>query len=394
MKDEEVENLIHKEEKRQEEAVNLIASENYVSNDVRSALGSVLVNKYSEGYPAERYYAGNNVIDEVECLAQHRALSLFSLADEEWNVNVQPLSGTPANLAIYSALVPLGGKIMGMKLSHGGHLSHGHSISLTGKLWKQVPYGVSRESELLDYEEIGKQAEKEKPKIIVAGFTAYPRAVDFKAFRTIADSVGAYLVADISHIAGLIATGYHPSPFLYADVVMSTTHKSLRGPRSALIFSRLGSGPSGSELASKIDKAVFPGLQGGPHENQIAAVAVALREAAEPEFKKYIGEVLKNAKALADELGSLGWRLISGGTDTHLLVVDVWMKGEGIGGKEASERLEKAGIIVNKNTIPFDERKPADPSGIRLGTLAETTRGKKEEDMKEIARRIDTILRS
>ncbi len=418
MRDKEIEGLIKKEEARQKRVVNLIASENVVSDDVREALGSVFVNKYAEGYPGKRYYGGNEVSDELERLCQARALALFGLSPDEWSVNVQPLSGSPANLAVYLALVPNGGKIMGMELAHGGHLTHGHKVSASGKFWTQVPYGVARDTETLDYDAIEEIAKKEKPALIVAGFTAYPRAIDFKKFRKIADSCGAYLMVDMSHFAGLVAGGAHPSPFyeqktstkhanilqnvsMLADVVTTTTHKSLRGPRSALIFARkdrlVVSNVKGQmskvSIASAIDKAVFPGLQGGPHLNQIAAVAVALKEAAEPSFKKYAAQVVKNAQALADELASRGFRIVSGGTDTHLILVDTWMGGAGIGGKEASERLEKEGIIVNKNTIPFDTRSPMDPSGIRLGTPAETTRGAKEKDMRDISERIDKALK-
>ncbi len=390
MKDTQIKKLIEAEKARQKKVINLIASENYVSSDVLEALGSELTNKYSEGYPGKRYYGGNEIIDRVERLAQERALELFNLDSEKWSVNVQPLSGSPANLAVYAALVPQGGKIMGMSLSHGGHLTHGQKVSATGKFWMQVPYGVSQETETLDYDMLAQLASNEKPDIIVAGFTAYPRVVDFKKFRSVADACGAILMVDMSHVAGLVAGGVYPSPFAYADVVTTTVHKTLRGPRAALIFSRKDE----RGLDTKIDKAVFPGLQGGPHQNQIAAVAVALKEATSPAFKKYTKQVVANAKELADELGNLGWRIVSGGTDSHLVLVDTWMGGKGIGGKEASERLEREGIIVNMNTIPFDERKPMDPSGIRLGSAAETTRGKKERDFKNIARKIDSVLRS
>lgn len=390
MKDKEIEKLIKEEEKRQKSVVNLIASENYVSDDVLKALGSKLTNKYAEGYPGKRYYGGNKVIDKIENLCKKRALKLFGLSSDCWSVNVQPLSGSPANLAVYLALVPSGGKIMGMSLAHGGHLTHGHFVSASGKFWKQVPFEVDKETEVLNYEKIKEQAIKEKPAIIVTGFTAYPRIIDFKKFREIADACNAYLMVDMSHFAGLVAGGVYPSPFLYADVVTTTVHKTLRGPRSAMIFSKIDE----RDLGKKIDKAVFPGLQGGPHMNQIAAVAVALKEAMSPAFKKYAKQVVKNAKVLADELKRLGWRIISGGTDSHLILVDVWMDGKGITGSEAGDRLEKAGIIVNKNAIPFDQRKPFDPSGIRLGTAGETTRGAKEKDMKKIAGRIDKILRA
>lgn len=386
MKDKHIEKLIQKENKRQKSVVNLIASENYVSDDVLKALGSKLTNKYAEGYSAMRYYGGNEVIDAVEDLAKARALKTFKLSDTTWSVNVQPLSGSPANVAVYLGLVPLGEKIMGMSLDHGGHLTHGHKVSITGKAWTQVPYGVDPKTERIDYDAVKKIAKKEKPILIVAGFTAYPRKVDWKKFRDIADSCGAILMVDMSHIGGLVAGGAYPTPFKYADVVTTTVHKTLRGPRAALIFSK-------KEFAKKIDKAVFPGMQGGPHANQIAAVAVALKEASATSFKAYARQVIKNAQILGKELKSLGWRIVSGGTDSHLLLVDTWMNGEGISGKEASDRLEKEGIIVNKNTIPNDPRKPMDPSGIRLGTAAETTRGKKEKDMVKLAKRIDTILR-
>lgn len=397
MRDKQIKELTDAERKRQKKVINLIASENYVSKDVLEALGSELTNKYAEGYPDARYYGGNEVMDKVERLAQERAFKLFTLNPDEWAVNVQPLSGSPANLAVYVALVPQGGKIMGMTLAHGGHLTHGHKVSATGKFWQQIPYGVDEKTEVLNHEKIKEIAVREKPAIIVAGYTAYPRIIDFKKFREIADFCQAILMVDMSHFAGLVAGGAYPSPFPYADVVTTTVHKTLRGPRAALIFSQKDS----RELPKKIDKAVFPGLQGGPHLNQIAAVAVALKEADTPAFKKYAAQIVKNAKALSDELARLGWRIVSGGTDTHLLLVDVWMNGNpstslragGIGGKEASERLEKAGIIVNKNTIPFDTRSPVDPSGIRLGTPAETTRGKKEKDFVEIARKINEVLR-
>ncbi|MBI2097805.1 MAG: serine hydroxymethyltransferase [Candidatus Vogelbacteria bacterium] len=390
MKDRQVERLIKAERARQKRVINLIASENYVSPDVLAALGSELTNKYAEGYAKYRYYGGNEILDKIEDLCQQRALKLYKLQAKNWSVNVQPLSGSPANLAVYFALMPLGGKIMGLALDHGGHLTHGHKVSITGKFWTPVYYGVSRQTERLDYDEIAAIARREQPQIIVTGYTAYSRIIDWQKFRQVADSVGAYLMVDMSHLAGLIAGGVYPSPFLYADVVTTTAHKTLRGPRAALIFSKIDQ----RELGKKIDRAIFPGLQGGPHLNQIAAAAVALGEAARPEFKKYARQVVKNARALAGEFTRLGWRLVSGGTDSHLFLIDVWQNGHGISGKTASERLEKEGIIVNKNTIPFDTRSPSDPSGIRLGTAAETTCGKKEEDFILIARRIDKILRS
>lgn len=411
MKDTQIKKLIYLEKKRQKKVINLIASENYVSNDVLEALGSELTNKYAEGYPGKRYYGGNEVVDKIESLCIERALNLFKLDPKEWHVNVQALSGSPANLAVYTALIPpkkitlpgegnpetlIPQKIMGMSLDHGGHLTHGHKVSATGKFWTQVPYGLDATTELINYDQIREMAIKEKPAIIVAGYTAYPRRIDWSLMREIADGAGALLMVDMSHIAGLVAGGVYPSPFPYADVVTTTTHKTLRGPRSALIFVK----KDARELDKKIDRAVFPGLQGGPHENQIAAVAVALREAATPSFKKYATQIIKNATALADELRARGWRLISGGTDSHLILIDTWQGGKknekgagGVSGKDASDVLEKIGIIVNKNAIPFDARPPADPSGVRVGTAAETTRGKKVKDFKMIAKRIDEALR-
>ena len=389
MKDTQIEKLIKAEDKRQKSVINLIASENYVSDDVLKALGSKLTNKYAEGYPGRRYYGGNEIIDKVESLTIERALKLFKLNNTKWHVNVQPLSGSPANLAVYSALIPLGGKIMGMKLSSGGHLTHGQPVSMTGKFWKQVPFEVDPKTEMLDYGALKKIAVAEKPDIIVAGFTAYPRVVDFKKFREIADAVGAILMVDMSHFAGLVAGEAYPTPFAYADVVTTTTHKTLRGPRQAMIFVK----KDAREFDKKIDKAIIPGLQGGPHENNIAGVAIALKEAMSPAYKKYAKQVVKNAQTLSKELQKLGWRIVSGGTDSHLLLVDTWMNGAGVSGKEASNRLEKAGIIVNMNTIPQDPRGVMDPSGIRIGTPAETTRGKKEKDMIAIAKKIDKVLR-
>ena len=414
MKDKLIEGLIKQEEKRQKAAVNLIASENYVSAEVLKALGSELVNKYAEGYPGKRYYGGNEVIDQIEEECQKRALKLFKLKEKDWAVNVQPLSGSPANLAVYLALVKPGDKIMGMSLDHGGHLTHGHKVSISGKVWKQVAYGVDKKTEQLDYDEIDKIAKREKPALIVAGYTAYSRQVDWKKFRQIVNKIvhpepgrRTILMVDMSHLAGLVAGGAYPSPFPYADVVTTTTHKTLRGPRAALIFSARRPPQNFPVIKGKsvlrrsprsinelIDKAVFPGIQGGPHANQIAAVAVALGEAMRPEFKTYAKQVVKNAKALSGELKKLGWRIVSGGTDSHLFLIDTWLGGEGIGGKEASEKLERAGIIVNKNAIPFDTRSPMDPSGIRLGTAAETTRGKKEKEIIALAEKINKILRN
>lgn len=389
MKDKEIEKLIKEEETRQKKAINLIASENYVSDDVLKALGSKLVNKYSEGYPTKRYYGGNQVTDKVELLCQKRALKAFKLSPAKWQVNVQALSGSPANLAVYLGLVPFGGKIMGMSLPHGGHLTHGQKVSATGKFWNSILYEVNEKTEMLDYDQLMTLAKKEKPNLIVAGFTAYPRKIDWKKFRAIADACGAYLMVDMSHLAGLVAGGAYPSPFPYADVVTTTTHKTLRGPRAALIFSKIDN----RELGKKIDKAIFPGLQGGPHMNQIAAVAVALGEAAKADFKQYAKQIIKNTKTLAEEMKKRGWRIITGGTDSHLFLMDTWMDGKGISGKEASLKLEQAGIIVNMNTIPFDKRSPFDPSGLRIGTAGETTCGKKEVDMKKLAKKIDEILR-
>lgn len=398
MKDKEIQQLIEGEKKRQKEVISLIASENYVSQDVLKALGSELTNKYAEGYPGKRYYGGQKFTDKIELLAQKRALKLFKLSPTKWHVNVQPLSGSPANVAVYSAIVPKGEKIMGMSLDNGGHLTHGHKVSITGKFWVQVPFGVHQKTEMLDYDEIKKIAKENKPNLIVAGFTAYPRKIDFKKFKEIADASGAMLMVDMSHFAGLVAGGAYPSPFEYADVVTTTVHKTLRGPRSAIIFSRRditvpnakGEQKSISDL---IDRAVFPGMQGGPHVNQIAAVAVALKEADSPEFKKYAKQVVKNAQVLAEELKKKGWRIVSDGTDSHLLLVDTWMNGLGVSGAVASDLLEKAGIIVNKNTIPGETRSPMDPSGIRIGTPGETTRGRTEKDMVKIADLIDKTLK-
>jgi len=433
MKDLQIKKLIAQETARQKKVINLIPSENYASADVFEALGSIFDNKYAEGYPGKRYYGGNTYTDKLELLCQERAKKAFGLDVSnskysagrrlhagKWHVNVQPHSGSPANLAVYLALVTLGGKIMGMTLTAGGHLSHGQRVSLTGKAWTQVSYGVDTKTEMLDYAAIKVQALREKPALIVAGFTAYPRMIDFKKFRDIADACGAYLMVDMSHFAGLVAGGVYNSPFEYADVVTTTTHKTLRGPRSAIIFCRadktrdivsLGEKGKTNEkksvpISTLIDKAVFPGLQGGPHMGQIAAVAVALKEASTPAFKKYAKQVVKNAAAFANELSRLGWRVVSGGTDSHLLLMDTWMggkKGNGVDaangagavpGKEAEARLEKAGIICNKNTIPGETRSPFDPSGIRMGTPAETTRSKKEKDFVAIARKIDKILRA
>ncbi len=370
--DKKIFNLIQGELERQRKSIRLIPSENYVSKAVLEATGSILTNKYSEGYARKRYYEGQEYIDQIEEIACDRASELFG-AD---HANVQPYSGSPANLAAYCALIKPGEKIMGMNLFHGGHLTHGFKVSFTSKFFESVQYKVNEKTKLLDYVEIAKLAKEEKPKIIVCGATAYPRLIDFKKFREIADSVGAYLMADIAHIAGLVATGEHPSPIPYADVVTTTTHKSLRGPRGAMILCK-------KEIADQIDKAVFPGLQGGPHNHTTAAIAVALKEAREVNFKEYAKQIVKNAKVLAEELGNYGFDLVTGGTDNHLLLID--MSSKKISGKETAKALAQANIICNFNTVPFDKRSPFDPSGIRLGTPAMTSRGMREEEMKKMA---------
>lgn len=379
--DPEVFNLIKKEEKRQKEVINLIPSENYVSKEVLLALGSVLTNKYSEGYPGKRYYAGNQYIDEIENLAKERAKKIFGAE----HVNVQPYSGSPANQAVYFALLSPGDKVLGMDLAHGGHLTHGSPVNFSGRVYHFIPYGVDLKTGLLDYHQIENLAKKEKPKMIVSGATCYPRIIDFKKIASIAHSLGAYCLADIAHIAGLVASGLHPSPFPYVDVVTTTTHKTLRGPRGAMIMCK-------KNLAEEIDKAVFPGLQGGPHDHQTAAIAVCLGEVLKPEFKEYARQIIKNAQVLALELINQGLKLVSGGTDNHLMLVD--LRNLEITGKEAQEILDKVGIVVNKNMIPGDSRKPFDPSGIRLGTPAITSRGMKEKEMKEIGKMIAKVLRN
>lgn len=386
IQDKQIANLIKAEQKRQKSVINLIPSENYVTNDVLEALGSLFNNKYAEGYPGKRYYGGNENTDKVEILCQKRALEVFGLSDKKWHVNVQPHSGSPANLAVYAGLLNPGDTIMGLALEQGGHLTHGHKVSMTSHWFKSVPYLLDPETEILNYDELAKQMKKVKPKLIIAGFTAYPRKINWKKFREIADSVGAYLHVDMAHIAGLVAGGQHPSPFPYADTVTTTTHKTLRGPRGGMIFVRKDK----RNLPEKIDKAIFPGLQGGPHINTIAAIAVALNEAKSPKFKTYAKKVVENSKVLAKELKKRGWRIVSGGTDNHLCLVDVWSRG--ITGADAERALEKAGVIVNKNTIPFDTRSPFNPSGIRIGSPAETTAGKTEKDFVKIAEKIDTVL--
>jgi len=375
MKDKKIQELIALENKRQIESLDLIASENIASHEVLSVLGTTLSNKYSEGYPGKRYYPGNAYHDKIERLAQERALKLFKLSPNRWSVNMQPYSGSPANLAVYVGLVSPGETIMGMKLTSGGHLTHGHKVSATGIFYNSVQYGLDEKTGMVDYDEVLKLAKKAKPKIIVSGFTAYPRKFNFKKFGEIAKKVGAYHLSDISHIAGLVAGGAHQAPFPYADVVMTTTHKSLRGPRGAMIFSR-------NEIASKIDKAVFPGLQGGPHNNVTAAKAVAFKEAMQPDFKVYAHQIVKNAKALADELRVLGFNLISGGTDTHLILTD--MRAFDMDGMTAEARLEATNIIANRNTVPGDPS-PFKPSGLRLGTPSLTSRGMKEKEMRQVA---------
>lgn len=400
--DPEAARLVAAETKRQVETLDLIPSENIVSPAVLEALGSPLTNKYSEGYPKKRYYAGNRIVDDIELLAQERARKVFHLG-KEWHVNVQPHSGSPANLAVYLALLGTrtdadkkqsrtSADIMGMSLPFGGHLTHGWKASATGKFWTSAQYGVGRDG-YIDYEELRNLARKEKPQIIVAGATAYPRTIDFKKFGAIAEEVKAYFMVDMAHIAGLIVAGAHPPPFPYADVVTTTTHKTLRGPRGAIIFANRQSPTANRrkiDIAAAIDKAVFPGLQGGPHDNQTAAIAVALGEARKPSFKKYGRQIVKNAKALAAALAKLGFKLVSGGTDNHLMLID--LTALGISGREAQDRLEEAGIIVNRNTIPYDTRSPFDPSGIRLGTPSVTTRGMKEKEMRAIAGLIHEIL--
>ncbi|MFH1451467.1 MAG: serine hydroxymethyltransferase [bacterium] len=375
-------NLIKREEKRLEETIDLIPSENYPSAAVREALASAFVVKYSEGRPQKRYYGGMENVDQLEPLVEQRVLKAFRLSSDKWAVNVQPYSGSPANYAILRGLAKPGEKIMGMTLSHGGHLTHGASVSLSGKDFQVVPYFVSKDG-FLDYEAIKVLAETEKPKIIICGYTAYPRKIDFKKFREIADVAGAYLMADISHIAGLIVAGTHPSPFPWADAVMATTHKSLRGPRGAIIICR-------EELRKDIFSKVFPGLQGGPHNHTIAAIGVALKEAMTPAFKVYGQQIVKNAKTLAAAFKRYGFNVVSGGTDNHLLLIDLTNKN--ITGKEAQELLEKSGFVTNRNTVPFDPRSPFDPSGIRLGTPAATTRGMKEKEMEKIALLINEVI--
>lgn len=379
-------NLIAQEEKRQKEVLEMIPSENYTSKAVIEALGSVLTNKYSEGYAKKRYYQGNKIIDDVEALAEERAKKLFGVP----HVNVQPYSGSPANTAVYFALLePFKDKIMGLSLAFGGHLTHGSPVSFSGKYFSIIAYELN-EKGLLDYDAIEKLAVKEKPKIIVCGATAYPRLIDFRKFGEIADKVSAYLLADISHITGLIIAGVHPSPVLYAHIIMTTTHKTLRGPRGAMIMVTEKGLKKDPELGEKINKAVFPGLQGGPHDNQTAAIAVALLEASKSSFKTYGKQIVSNAQALASELLKKEFNLISGGTDNHLLLID--LSNKGVNGAVAALALEVAGIVLNKNAVPNDKMPPFYPSGIRLGTPALTTRGMKDKEMKKVAEWIDLTI--
>src|SRR3989338_3690913 len=374
--------ILKKEEKRQKSVVNLIPSENIVSGNVLKALGSVFTNKYAEGKSHKRYYGGNRYIDELEDEVIELVYKAFNISKNDYGVNVQSYSGSTANFEAYFGVLNIGDKILSMSLEHGGHLTHGHSVSITGKIFNFEHYGVGEDG-FIDYEKVLDMAKKFQPRLIIAGISAYPRVLDFKKFREIADSVGALLMTDVAHLAGLIVGGAHPSPFPYADIVTTTTHKTLRGPRSAIIISR-------RNLSDNIDKAVFPGMQGGPHMNNIAGIGVALEEAIKPSFKKYAQQVVKNAKVLSDELKKLGFKLVSNGTDNHMMLIDVTPFG--LTGQRASDKLEAEGIIVNKNMIPFDTRKPWDPSGIRLGTPAVTTQGMKEADMKKLAIRIKDTL--
>jgi len=371
--------LIHKEINRQKDGLVLIPSENYASSNVISAMGTPLSNKYSEGYPGKRYYGGNEYIDQIESLAIERAKKLFKAE----HANVQPHSGSQANAAVYLALLNYGDKILGFDLAAGGHLTHGSKVNFSGKLYNFDYYGVDRKTERINLKDVEKIAVRFKPKLIVISTTAYSRQLDFKGFSKIAKKVGAYLFADIAHIAGLVASGEHPSPFPYCDVVTSTTHKTLRGPRGGLILCK-------GELSQKIDKALFPGIQGGPLENIIAAKAVCFKEAISPSFKKYQWQVIKNASAMADEFNKKGIRVISGGTDNHLMVIDVSPYGES---KSIQEGLDRLGIYVNRNAIPFDEKPPFNPSGIRLGSPAVTTRGFKEKECREVAGMITDFLK-
>jgi glycine hydroxymethyltransferase len=377
--DGEIAALVDAEGSRQRQTIRLIASENYVSAAVLEASATVLTNKYSEGYPGKRYYEGQQVIDQVETLAVERAKALFGVD----HANVQPYSGSPANLAVYLAFLQPGETVMGMALPMGGHLTHGWSVSATGRWFRSVQYGVRKETGRVDMDEVRELAVAERPKVIFCGGTAIPRTIDFSAFASIAAEVGAILVADIAHIAGLVAGGAHPSPVGHAAVITTTTHKTLRGPRGAMVMST-------AEHAKVIDKAVFPGLQGGPHNSTTAAIAVALKEAATEDFRRYAHAVVANAKALGDALSARGFDLVSGGTDNHLLLVD--LENKQISGKLAAQALDRAGLELNYNTVPFDPRKPFDPSGVRLGTPAATSRGMSTDDMVKVAEWIDVVV--
>ncbi|MFA6227788.1 MAG: serine hydroxymethyltransferase [Patescibacteria group bacterium] len=376
--------LIKQEIERQKNGLVMIASENYCPQNILNAMGTPLSNKYSEGYPGKRYYSGNKYIDEIESEAQKSCLKVFGLKADDWHANVQPHSGSSANLACYLGLLQPGDKIMAMDLSAGGHLTHGSPVNFSGQLFKFIPYGVAKKTEQLDYDAIARLAKKERPKMIVCGATAYPRLIDFKKFRQIADSCNALLLADIAHIAGLIAAKEHPSPFPYADIVTSTTHKTLGGPRSAFIICR-------AAWAKAIDKAVFPGLQGGPLENIIAAKALCFERALSKNFNSIQKQTVANAKALAQTLKNSGLRLVSGGTDNHLLLLD--LRSADLTGKIAADALERAEIYANANMIPYDPAKPLNPSGLRLGTAALTTRGMKEKEIRLIGLWIAEIIK-
>ncbi|BHH82708.1 serine hydroxymethyltransferase [Desulforhopalus sp. 52FAK] len=371
--------LVKQEEQRQADKIRMIASENYVSNAILETTGSVLTNKYSEGYAGKRYYEGQQIIDQIEELAIQRAKDLFGAE----HVNVQPYSGSPANIAVYLAFLQPGDTILGMALPHGGHLTHGAKVSISGRYFDAQSYELDASTGRLNYDTIRAKALELKPKLIIAGHSAYPRIPDFKIFREIADEVGAILMVDMAHFAGLVAGGVHPSPVPYADVVTTTTHKSLRGPRGAMIMCK-------AEHAAAIDKAVFPGVQGGPHDNTTAAIAVALKEASSDSFKEYAQQVIKNADVLAKALTEKGFNLITEGTENHLLLVDLTNKG--LSGKQAAKALDKAGIVMNYNAVPYDKRKPFDPSGIRMGTPAITSRGFKEKEMLQVAKFIDQVV--
>lgn len=377
--DPQVNEIMEKEKTRQQYGLELIPSENYASEAVMEATGSIFTNKYSEGYPGKRYYGGQENVDLVEQLAIDRAKELFGVE----HVNVQPYSGSPANAEVYFGLLEYGDTIMGLKLDHGGHITHGLPISFSGKSYNFIPYGVEKETGLINMDKVREIAKEHKPKMIIAGYTAYPRNIEWKAFREICDEVGAIAMADIAHIAGLIAGGAHESPAPHFDVITTTTHKTLRGPRGAMIMCK-------EKYAKDIDRAVFPGFQGGPHDNTTAAKAVAFGEALRPEFKDYAAQIVNNSRALAAKLTEYGFDLVSGGTDNHLILIDLTNKG--IPGKIAQETLDEAGITCNKNTVPFDPRSPFDPSGIRIGTPALTTRGMKEAEMHQVATFIAKVL--